>query len=107
MTKEETLAKELGCQDYDLPGEIFCYHTKERGVKDFISILKVMDMWAKQESIEFFKWNALKVDGYIKYIDQIKPLVTSNEIEMALSIFEGSTLEERYELYQQSKQQTP
>jgi hypothetical protein len=57
----------------------------------------------KQDAIEFFKWNALKVDGYVKYIEQIKPLVTSNEIEEALNIFEGSTLEERYELYLQSK----
>lgn len=57
----------------------------------------------KQDAIEFFRWNALKVDGYVKYIEQIKPLVTSNEIEEALNTFEGSTLEERYELYLQSK----
>lgn len=30
----------------------------------------------KQDAIEFFKWNALKIDSYIKYIEQIKPLVT-------------------------------
>lgn len=57
----------------------------------------------KQDAIEFFKWNALKIDSYIKYIEQIKPLVTSNEIEEILNTFEGSTLEERYELYVQSK----
>jgi hypothetical protein len=57
----------------------------------------------KQDAIEFFKWNALKVDGYVKYIEQIKPLVTSNEIEEALNTFEGATLQERYELYLQSK----
>ncbi len=59
----------------------------------------------KNDAIEFFKWNALKVDGYVKYIEQIKPLVTSNEIDEALNTFEGSTLEERYELYLQSKGQ--
>lgn len=57
----------------------------------------------KPQSIEFFKWNALKIDGYIKYVEQIKPLVTSHEIEEALNIFEGSTIEERYDLFIQSQ----
>jgi hypothetical protein len=63
---------------------------------------RILD-FVKEDAIEFFKWNALKVDGYVQYIEKIKPLVTSNEIEEALNTFEGSTLEERYELYLQSK----
>lgn len=68
----------------------------------FTVSLDAMKTYAKQQSIEFFKWNALKIDGYIKYVEQIKPLVTSLEIEEALNIFEGSTIEERYDLFIQS-----
>lgn len=95
MTKEEMLEKRI----ITFPSDD--NQMTDEGIKR--NVYAAMDEYAKQEAIEFFKWNAFKVDWYIKYIEKIRPLVTSNEIEEALNTFEGSTFEERYELYLKSK----
>jgi hypothetical protein len=62
-----------------------------------------MEIYAKQESIEFFKWYAMKMHGFIIYIKDIRPQVTSQEIEEKLSEFEGKPFDKLYELFQKEK----
>lgn len=62
-------------------------------------VYPAMDEYAEQQSIAFFKWNAEKVAVYAHYLENIKKLVTSNEIEENLVKFEGMSIEERYQLF--------
>jgi hypothetical protein len=55
-----------------------------------------MDEYAKQQSIAFFKWYVLKSVTFVSYLESVKPIVTSNEIEEKLKQFEGKSFDELY-----------
>lgn len=67
-------------------------------------VYRAMDIWGKQEAIEFFIWYGSKMAGFIQYINDIRPRVRSEEIEEKIVEFEGQSIEKLYELYQKSKQ---
>lgn len=52
-----------------------------------------MDEYAKQQAIEFFKWNARTVSSYLDYLK-----------DGGSNTFEGATIAERYELFLKSKE---
>jgi hypothetical protein len=62
--------------------------------------------FAKQQSIEFFKWYGVKMVGFIEYIKDIRPTVTSDEIEEKIKEFEGQSIENQYNLFLQQTQKT-
>lgn len=66
------------------------------------STIQAMDMWAEQVAIRFFSWYILKMTGFLEYLRDIKPIVTSNEIEENLINFEGKSFKELYQLYLKS-----
>ncbi len=96
MTKEDILKPyiEHSSNMFDEPKDI---------VEDCNCYL-AMEVYAKQESIEFFKWYVLKMIAFIVYLKDIKPIVTSQEVEEKLLEFEGQSIERLYELYLNSKQ---
>jgi len=69
------------------------------------NVYKAMDIYAKEVAIEFFKFYIWKATGFLEYLRNVKPMVTSNEIEENLKAFEGKSLNELYELFLQSKKQ--
>lgn len=64
-----------------------------------------MDEYAKQQSIDFFKWYVDKMTFFLEYIKDIRPSVTSNEVEEKIKEFEGKDFDTLYNLFLQS--QTP
>lgn len=70
-------------------------------------ILECMDIWAKEQSISFFKWYGSKMTVFIEYIKDIRPSVTSNEIEEKIKEFEGKSLEDLYKLFTESNTKQP
>lgn len=54
---------------------------------------------AKQQAIEFFKWNAEKTAAFVIYLQDIQKLVRSNEIEENLVKFENDDLSNRYDSF--------
>ncbi len=81
------------------------YYGKDDARSYDIDTLSLMSGYAKQESIEFFKWYLLKVTSLCHYLTEIKPLVTSEELEAKIEEFEGKPINDLYELYIQSKKQ--
>jgi len=77
-----------------------CYVKEQQGY--FLTEDK-LDEYAKQEAIEFLKWYALKLIAFAEYVKNVKPIVTSDEIEEKLSEFEGKEIKDVHELYLQSK----
>jgi hypothetical protein len=71
-------------------------------------ILKAMDEYAeiksRERAIAFFKWYGVKMMGFIEYIKDIRPVVTSNEIEEKIAEFEGQTIDNLYNLFCKSEQ---
>lgn len=59
-------------------------------------VFKMMDEYAKQQSIAFLKWYNLKIVGFIEYLTKVKPIVKSEEIEERLLEFEGQTFDNLY-----------
>jgi hypothetical protein len=57
------------------------------------------DEYAEQQSIEFFKWYASKMHGFFIYIQDIRPQVTSHEIEEKIAEFEGKPFATLYQLF--------
>jgi len=89
----------------------FVYEDEER-VEPIVYVskaLEAMDEYAAQESeiksreraIALFKWYAAKMVGFIEYIKDIRPTVTSNEIEEKLKEFEGQSFDNLYNLFLQ------
>jgi hypothetical protein len=72
---------------------------------DITGLSNAMDIYAKEVAIEFFKFYIWKATGFLEYLRNVKPMVTSNEIEENLKAFEGKSLNELYELFLQSKKQ--
>lgn len=70
--------------------------------------LELAERYGKEVAMDFLKWNMNKIDGYVEYIQKVKPKVISKEIEDSMYEFEGAeygcTLEHRYELYLKSKE---
>jgi len=95
LSKEEILERRLN-EDNMCHGEDYI---DDYGVHD--TIYDAMDEYAKQEAIEFFKWNAASIKGYVDYI--MRERDGDVDLEEALSKFENSTIEERYNLYLQHK----
>ena len=67
--------------------------------------VKEKEDFAKQEAIGFFKWYGVKMVGFIEYIKDIRPTVTSDEIEEKMKEFEGQSFENLHALYLNSKEQ--
>lgn len=55
--------------------------------------------YAKERSIEFFKWYIMKGNNFLYYHREIKPLTTSKEIEEKIAEFEGRTIENLYTIF--------
>lgn len=64
----------------------------------------VINEYAKQEAIEFFKWYAIKMVTLLAYIKDIRPLVASNEMEEKIEEVEGKSFDVLYSLYLKSKE---
>ncbi len=62
-------------------------------------VYEIMDEYAREEAIAFFKWYGVKMMGFIEYIKDIRPVVTSNEIEEKIAEFEGQTFDNLYNLF--------
>lgn len=67
-------------------------------------VMGAMDIHAEQVAIEFFKWYALKMVGFIEYLNKVKPMVTSNEIEEKLIEFEGKSFIELFQLFKKEQE---
>lgn len=98
MTKEEILEKHY--PHYDIKsGWIF-----DGAVED---VFKAMQEYADQQSriaaIDFFKWYGVKMVGFIEYIKDIRPTVTSDEIEEKIKEFEGKSFDDLFTLYLEEK----
>jgi len=65
----------------------------------------ILDEYAKQEAIGFFAWYGVKIMGFLQYIKDIRPIVTSNEIEEKIAEHELKSISELYDLYLRHKQQ--
>lgn len=68
-------------------------------------IEELVDTVAKEISIGFMKWYGVKMIGFIIYLKEVKPNVTSNEIEEKMKEFEGKTYEEQFNIYLKEKEQ--
>lgn len=68
-------------------------------------IEELVDAVAKEISIGFMKWYGVKIMGFIIYLKEVKPNVTSNEIEEKMKEFEGKTYEELFNIYLKEKEQ--
>lgn len=63
-----------------------------------------MDIYAQQQAIEFFKWNALKVSEYVDYQKRVYDAEGITAKEEEVNLFEMSTIAQRYDLFLQSQQ---
>lgn len=70
-------------------------------------VKKAMDQYARQQAIEFFKWYGVKMAVFVEYIKDIRPLVTSKEIEEKIKEFDGKSFEELYNLFIQDQNKKP
>lgn len=70
-----------------------------------IPTFKAMDVYARQQAIAFFKWNAAKVSEYMDYLRRVDQSEGVDETELALNHFEGATIDGRYSQFieQQNK----
>lgn len=63
-----------------------------------------MDEYAKQQSIDFFKWYGVKMASFLEYLTTVKPICRSEEIEEAMSRHEGATFEQLYAQFIEQQQ---
>jgi len=97
----KSLSKEINDADFvHLAADCVGHGLLETGKRNY----ELAQQLAKQEAIEFFKWNAASIKGYVDYI--MRERDGDVDLEEALSKFENSTIEQRYELYLQHKQKT-
>ena len=79
----------------------------EKGFNGFANhslVPRWMDEYAQHKAIAFLSWYAIKMIGFIEYLKDVKPQVTSNEIEEKLAEFEGKPISELYEIFSQTNQ---
>lgn len=62
-------------------------------------VKNAMDIWAKQQAIEFFKWNAKSISDYLDYLKRVNGSEGLEEMELELNHFENSSIEGRYNLF--------
>lgn len=75
----------------------FTTHADEDGMGiELKDVYEAMDEYAKQVSIEFFKWYGVKMMGFMHYLIDIRATVTSDEIEEKIREHEGKSIEELY-----------
>ena len=65
---------------------------------------EAMDEFAEQEAVGFFIGYALKMVNFLHYIKDIRPIVTSKEIEEKIIEHEGKSIKELYQLYKLKNQ---
>ena len=65
---------------------------------------KQVEEKCKQECIAFLKWYVGKSLNFLNYLTNIKPQVTSQEIEEKLKEFEGQDFEQLHSLYLKDKE---
>jgi mannitol-1-phosphate/altronate dehydrogenase len=94
LSKEE-LFMNKGLADHPIPID----NLQFKGSK----VKQLLREYAKQEAIEFFKWNAASVKGYVDYIMRARESGSHAQLEKELNKFESGTLDQRYELYLQHK----
>lgn len=68
-------------------------------------VYAAMSEYAKEVAKDFFIWYGVKTVGLLEYIKDIRPIVTSNEMEEKIKEFEGKTFDELFNLYLQSLNQ--
>lgn len=94
--KEGILKSEFDKDEYgDLP------YPKSLSV---CATLAAMDEYSEIVACDFLKWYAVKMIVFIEYLKEVKPIVTSNEIEEKLADFEGKPIKDLFQLFIQSKQ---
>lgn len=94
MTKEEIVQKALSqIRVTDGHGEIGEY------------ISNAMDEYAKQQSVDFFKWYGTRMASLIKYICEVRPIAEDKKMEEIILKHEGATLDQLYSQFieQQNK----
>jgi hypothetical protein len=103
MSKENKTKEEILDKSLDEMGEEY-FPVFELSVHKE-AVLNAMSEYAKiksrERAIAFFKWYALKMVGFIEYIKDIRPVVTSNEIEEKIAEFEGQTIDNLFNLFLQ------
>ena len=62
-----------------------------------------MDEYAKEVAIDFFKWNVMKVDEYVSYLNGVNRAEGLTEKHKESDNFECATISGRFDLYQQEK----
>lgn len=98
MTKEEILKNH-----YEKYFAAPKYEVRVNRKMDEEWIFPAMDLYAKEISIGFMKWYGVKMIGFIIYLKEVKPNVTSSEIEEKMKEFEGKTYEELFNIYLKEK----
>lgn len=68
-------------------------------------VKELMRDYSREVAKDFFIWYGVKIVGFIEYIKDIRPIVTSNEMEEKIKEFEGKTFDELFNLYLQSLNQ--
>lgn len=67
------------------------------------AISEAMDEYAKQQAIEFFKWNARSISEYMDYLKRAHNSEGMEEMELELNHFESNSIEGRYNLFIESQ----
>jgi len=62
-----------------------------------------MEVWAKHQAIEFFKWNAQSISTYLDYLKRVNNAEGLEEMEIELNHFENNSIEGRYSLFIESQ----
>lgn len=66
-------------------------------------VSKAMDKFAKQQAVEFFKWNARSISEYMDYLKRVHNSEGMEEMELELNHFENNSIEGRYNLFIESQ----
>lgn len=100
MTKEEIIDEYSKVMGYNGIEPLLIEGLEE----DALAIIKdSMNRFAKQQAIEFFKWNASKVSEYMDYLRRTDQAEGPEEKELELNHFEGNTIEGRYTQFIESQ----
>lgn len=101
MTKEEILNREYTTQCAGNTSLLMRLFPE----KDKQVVLAAMDEYAKQQSVDFFKWYGTRMASLTKYICEIRPIAEDKKMEEIILKHEGATLDQLYSQFieQQNK----
>lgn len=103
LSKEEV---RFLCIDRKWPideGAHFLHRNKLAKLSTFGIEDEAMDLYAQQEAIAFFQWNAEKILEYVEWLKNGRQMEDDSEKEYAkqceITSFELSTIKKRYQLF--------